>query len=613
MGKVWLLSLVALACAASFVVVDVAPAQTAQLPEVVEDNIEGVAQFYADQSGTNVADCGPACRDLKADYERPATVDQDPVRPGVVKSFIDASPGTFAGLKRVWSLVNASDFLAGGAVGALTVANYYVWKIGVYGPIKRALFVSIPKQVIDGGVSLRFSDGGDTSPFLYSGFDNPDPIPVGWIFWNPSLWAIQWTTITPTTPGGSFNCQPFGSPMTVPAHFIEYTWHWNRCDGYAGTVHAHGIKYDLRYAFQSQPGVESMNFPDTSTFANANSLTLEEIEERLRAMLASDDPDYKVIPDFLCAALGGPCKNPKDRYPTTPDCTGMTATACTQLFRDAGFVGDITTQTLSADQAVMETPAGKVTATYPHEGIEIAAPRAIRLYVNPDPMPTMTTTQLSLADTLETQNPTTVNDSNKRTLARTCSEDMNAAGRPASECLALPMLVMGNDQETPARNALQGLLRNPAWVVLNARVSKGLNRNNWYGNLGEPAPGCLTDERKPSTASCDEYPFWSTLQAHNGTLSFPGLESSIRWAPREEQTLQAKVINQFFSENSAGEKMWFHGCGIVKQPPTDIAPTLASAFIVMPLPFSSHIKSTGVCNKVVPTDNTPDPTEDPDP
>jgi hypothetical protein len=225
----------------------------------------------------------------------------------------------------------------------------------------------------------------------------------------------------------------------------------------------------------------------------------------------------------------------------------------------------------------------------------------------------MTTTQLSLADTLETQNPTTVNDSNKRTLAKTCSEDMANAGRPAAECLSLPIMVMGNDQETPARNALQGLLRNPAWVVLNARISKGLSRNNWYGNLGEPAPGCLVAERAPITDTCDEYPFWSTLQAHGGTLSLPGLESSIRWAPREEQTEQAKVINQFYSRNSPGPKMVFHGCGIIKQPASDLAPTVASSFIVLPLPFSSAIQSTGVCNKIVPTDNTPDPTEDPDP
>jgi hypothetical protein len=210
-------------------------------------------------------------------------------------------------------------------------------------------------------------------------------------------------------------------------------------------------------------------------------------------------------------------------------------------------------------------------------------------------------------------NPDTVNDTNKKTIAKTCVEDLARAGRPASDCLALPIMVAGNDQETPARNTLQGLLRNPAWVVLNARISKNLNRNDWYKNRGEPSPGCLTGERPTLSHSCDEYPFWSTLQTHNGTLSLPGLESSIRWAPREEQRRQSQVINQFYSTNAPGPVITFHGCGIVKQPYTDVIPLASSAFIVLPLPFSSFIKSTGICNKTVPTDNTPDPTEDPNP
>src|ERR1044071_4982326 len=210
-------------------------------------------------------------------------------------------------------------------------------------------------------------------------------------------------------------------------------------------------------------------------------------------------------------------------------------------------------------------------------------------------------------------NPDTVNDTNKKTIAKTCVEDLARAGRPASDCLALPIMVAGNDQETPARNTLQGLLRNPAWVVLNARISKNLNRNDWYKNRGEPSPGCLTGERPTLSHSCDEYPFWSTLQTHNGTLSLPGLESSIRWAPREEHRRQSQVINQFYSTNAPGPVITFHGCGIVKQPYTDVIPLASSAFIVLPLPFSSFIKSTGICNKTVPTDNTPDPTEDPNP
>jgi hypothetical protein len=265
--------------------------------------------------------------------------------------------------------------------------------------------------------------------------------------------------------------------------------------------------------------------------------------------------------------------------------------------RDAGFIGDITTQTLNTDQAVMEVPAGKITATYPHEGIEIGAPRAITIYANPDPMPTMTAAEDAMADTLEDQNPDTISVANKETIARSCREDMAEAGRPASDCLALPIMVAGNDQVTPAWNGLGGLTRNPTWAVLNRRDVRGLSRNKWYYDLPGPGQGCAEDSpNRVLTSTCDEFPFWSTMQAYGATLNT--LTPNISWAPEAEQDRQSAVIRQFYSNNNPGPSMSFHGCDITRQAPTDVLPIPQSTFIYIPLPFARAIPSTGICNKV---------------
>lgn len=51
------------------------------------------------------------------------------------------------------------------------------------------------------------------------------------------------------------------------------------------------------------------------------------MKDRIRKLLHSNDSAYKTEIDWVCAVAGGPCKNPRDVYHTTPDCAGMTASA----------------------------------------------------------------------------------------------------------------------------------------------------------------------------------------------------------------------------------------------------------------------------------------------
>jgi hypothetical protein len=160
----------------------------------------------------------------------------------------------------------------------------------------------------------------------------------------------------------------------------------------------------------------------------------------------------------------------------------------------------------------------------------------------------------------------------------------------------LPIFIVGRDVRVPAENDLAGLLRNPSWVALNRRTYDPPYRNGWYNNLAVPAPGCLDAEQNQvgADAECDEFPFWSNLQAHNGTLNV--MEASIRWAPYEENRLEGRALGKFYGTGAPGKFPW-PGCDVTAQAPTDVLPILSSTFLVVPLPFSATIKTRGVCNK----------------
>lgn len=476
----------------------------------------------------------------------------------------------------------------------------YVWKVHVLGARPRDYFVSAPVDAFAPGDIVRwhFSDGVD--PFLFpTYFDKPNPIPFGLIAISRYRGAVLWDTGTNPSGGDSRCAEP--GPTSTPPDVEEYTWWWNQCfEGYDDNGEdilsnsiAHGWKVSLDTLFQGS--IDATGKPDSpqTLTVNGEELTQAEIEQRIRDLLDSGDPDYDDLAAWLNANLGGDARNPKDVYIATPSCGGVTVATCTNRFRSAGFTGTISSSTVSADEAVMERAAGRVVDTYPSSGQQIAKGQAITVYVNPTPMPTMTATQTAIANTLKTKNPTTVSDANKKTLARRCERSAVAAGRVTSDCTLLPILVQGNDVRTPARNELVALARNPSWFALNRRFPPP--RSNWYDDRADPAPGCLKSEKLPAGAHCDEFPFWSTLQAYGGTLStaVPG----IRWVPAGENVRQGNVLNQFYSANLAGGSLLFKGCDITPQIASDIVPIPTSTFLNVAVPVGEGIYSRGICNK----------------
>jgi hypothetical protein len=85
------------------------------------------------------------------------------------------------------------------------------------------------------------------------------------------------------------------------------------------------------------------------------------------------------------------------------------------------------------------------------------------------------------------------------------------------------------------------------------------------------------------------------MQAHGATLNT--LTPSIRWTPRAENKREGNALQQFYSNNNAGGVLRFHGCNVTKQAPTDVLPSASSLYLVLPLPYSRLIPTTGICNR----------------
>lgn len=259
--------------------------------------------------------------------------------------------------------------------------------------------------------------------------------------------------------------------------------------------------------------------------------------------------------------------------------------------RDAGFSGQITTQVLSADDAVMEQPAGAMVDSEPVLQDHLPETGNITLYVNPAPMPEMTSAELELAEELHEANPTTISATNAKTIARRCSRTMIAAERPTSDCATLPLLVQGNDLRVSARNELVAQSRNPLWAVLNHRTD--VPRAAWYRGRETPSPGCGLPA--PNRGDwCDEFPFWSTSQAYGGALN-GGVVPGIRWAPNYEQRRQGAVVSKFYGSRPPSPRLPFSGCTVPAQSAAATLPQPASSFATVGVPYG--MLSTSVCNR----------------
>jgi hypothetical protein len=239
----------------------------------------------------------------------------------------------------------------------------------------------------------------------------------------------------------------------------------------------------------------------------------------------------------------------------------------------------------------MEQPAGTVTDTEPTSGTQAAEGGGITIYVNPSTMPTMSTADTALAESLKAKNPGVVTDNNKATIARTCNlartRYSQAAGNAAPACDSLPVFLQGNDLRGPAENQMSAMRREPRWLVLNRRIAPA--NPGWYRDRAEPSPGCLYAERHPVNARCDEYPFWGTLQAYGGvpsggTLGGPQVPG-IRWVARAQNERQGGLLGAFYSS-----------CGVVAQGSADVTPLPESTYLSIGIAPAKLIPSARICN-----------------
>jgi hypothetical protein len=304
----------------------------------------------------------------------------------------------------------------------------------------------------------------------------------------------------------------------------------------------------------------------------------------------------KNLSDFrkwVCHVLGLGCPDPYVGYHVTPDCAGMTYDACVSALRDVGFMGKVDEEHLTVDDAYIEGQAGRVTTTRPGPNLSIVEDREFEVFINPDPLPLLSATEQNIASSLQTANPDVVTEDNKRTIARSCVRRAANAGRPTSDCLSLPIFITGNDAGTPARNDIAGLAVHPQWFALNRRSRPP--HVQWWKKLSPP-PGCVDGDGNTMTdPQCDEFPFWSTLQAYGGTLQTA--VPRVLWTPQIENNRQGQALLQFYGTNTPGPTLQFAGCNVAVQSQSDTVPALSSTFLNLPLPPGTPIRSTGICNR----------------
>lgn len=593
-----------------------APAR-ATVPQSIDDSIGDLAEYFADETGAADLPCGQACGDLKGDLRRAPTVGgSDAVRGPLFRSFIDGRPAGGGGsaappLIDISRLMERSPWTRLGPYAVLVGANYYVWKYKVLGAKPRNFIIRTPKDVFEGGVEdvwdWVFSNGSETSRFP-TFYEHPDPI-VGVVAVADRA-AVLWQT-------GSARCEE-NAPGSTPAYVQSFSWYWNRCftgeydtNGQPITepLQAHGWYVSNDFMFALFPDLASWpNLDPAPTTFTTPTLTTAQIQERLRAIFGSDDPDYATLRSWVEAVLDGghpaipptgpgdggtddPAKNPKDAYFTVPDCSGVTSAVCLTRLHDAGLHGTATVATLSSDDAVVELPADRVTDTEPSTGWQAQIDDPVTIYQNPATLPTLSATELILADSLDTLNDE-ITTQNKKTIARTCARTAVAAGRSISDCASLPILIQGRNIPTVARNEIVAQARVPAWGLLSRREQPSRGNPPWYDNRATPSPGCEASTRPAFNFSCDEFPFWGTMQAHGGSLNpLPETTSTvpgIRWAPRREQSRQGGLINRFNTK-----------CAITQTPNASAVPVTGSVYLTFGLPPVAPLvdfPSMAVCN-----------------
>jgi hypothetical protein len=124
-----------------------------------------------------------------------------------------------------------------------------------------------------------------------------------------------------------------------------------------------------------------------------------------------------------------------------------------------------------------------------------------------------------LADTLVQQNPT-LSQPVADELAWQCQWMTAPVGLNARrECSGQPIFVSGNDVPAATDHDIEALAYWPPWVALNYRHSSETPGDREWANAEDEC-----QDRVPGVTSCDEYPFWATMQGGPFAVKQPHLE-----------------------------------------------------------------------------------------
>jgi hypothetical protein len=162
----------------------------------------------------------------------------------------------------------------------------------------------------------------------------------------------------------------------------------------------------------------------------------------------------------------------------------------------------------------------------------------------------------------------------------------------------LPMYVSGSTTPQATQNDINGLKANPFWVVLHRRFvpdpksSKPQawkftkKERNWYKNQ----PGCA-NKVGFAFPTCDEFPYFATLQGQFGLLKTKTPHVETVEAP--QNLLQGSLLSKFYLGGGNGNTGYnWHGCNVTGQPRTQVTVT-ADRFLALP---TKRLPTIGICN-----------------